>query len=330
MLADVMVQTSARLLALLSLLQMRREWTGDELADRLEVGPRTIRRDIDKLRSLGYPVESARGVAGGYRLGAGGELPPLLLDDAEAVAVAVGLRTAASGSIAGIEETSVRALAKLEQVLPSRLRRRVRALGDATSAFSFDEPQIDADLLAEVAAACRDGSQLRFAYIARDERASQRQTEPSAVVYSGSRWYLVAWDLERDDWRTFRVDRIRGRVRVGGRGRRRTVPGGDAAAYVKDQLQRRGEERERSGEPGRVRVAAPAQRVRQRVPGRYASVEADGAEACIVSTRGAWHAGFVVWMASMDEAFEILGPDELREFAHGVSRRLSAAAGDAG
>ena len=133
-----MVQTSARLLALLSLLQVRREWTGDELADRLEVGPRTIRRDVDKLRSLGYPVESARGVAGGYRLGAGGELPPLLLDDAEAVAVAVGLRTAASGSIAGIEETSVRALAKLEQVLPDRLRRRVRALGDVTSAFSFE------------------------------------------------------------------------------------------------------------------------------------------------------------------------------------------------
>ncbi|HEX5193096.1 MAG TPA: YafY family protein [Solirubrobacteraceae bacterium] len=323
-----MVQTSARLLALLSLLQMRREWTGDELADRLEVGPRTIRRDVDKLRSLGYPVESARGVAGGYRLGAGGELPPLLLDDAEAVAVAVGLRTAASGSIAGIEETSVRALAKLEQVLPSRLRRRVRALGDATSAFSFEEPQIDADLLAEVAAACRDGSQLRFSYVARDDRSSQRHTEPAAVVYSGHRWYLVAFDLQRDDWRTFRVDRIRGRVRVGGRGRRRTVPGGDPAAYVKRQLQRRGEERDGSGEPGRVRVTAPALKVRQRVPGRYATVEPDGEHACIVSTRGAWHTGFVVWMASIGEPIEILGPDELREFAHGVVDRLGAAVAD--
>jgi predicted DNA-binding transcriptional regulator YafY len=325
-----MVQTSARLLALLSLLQMRREWTGDELADRLEVGPRTIRRDIDKLRSLGYPVESARGVAGGYRLGAGGELPPLLLDDAEAVAVAVGLRTAASGSIAGIEETSVRALAKLEQVLPGRLRRRVRALGDATSAFSFEEPQIDADLLAEVAAACRDGAQLRFSYVARDDRSSQRHTEPAAVVYSGHRWYLVAFDLERDDWRTFRVDRIRGRVRVGGRGRRRTVPGGDPAAYVKGQLQRRGEERDGSGEPGQVRVAAPAQQIRQKVPGRYATVEPDGEHACIVSTRGAWHAGFVVWMASIGEPIEILGPDELREFAHGVVDRLGAAVADGG
>jgi predicted DNA-binding transcriptional regulator YafY len=320
-----MVQTSARLLALLSLLQMRREWTGDELADRLEVGPRTIRRDVDKLRSLGYPVESARGVAGGYRLGAGGELPPLLLDDAEAVAVAVGLRTAASGSIAGIEETSVRALAKLEQVLPGRLRRRVRALGDATSAFSFDESSIDADLLADVAAACRDGSQMRFAYVARDDRASQRQTEPTAVVYSGYRWYLVAWDLDREDWRTFRVDRIRGRVRIGGRGRRRTVPGGDAAAYVKTQLQRRGEERDGDGgEPGRVRVAASAQRIRPRVPSRYAVVEPDGDDACIVSTRGAWHAGFVVWMASIGEPIEVLGPDELREAARGMADRLAA------
>src|SRR5947209_11373931 len=151
-----MVQTSARLLALLSLLQVRREWTGQELADRLEVGPRTIRRDVEKLRSLGYPVEAAPGVAGGYRLGAGGELPPLLLDDAEAVAVAVGLRTAAAGSIAGIEETSVRALTKLEQVLPGRLRRRVSALSVATSAFGVEGPQIDADVLATLAGACRD------------------------------------------------------------------------------------------------------------------------------------------------------------------------------
>src|SRR4030088_3210876 len=151
-----MVQTSARLLALLSLLQVRREWTGQELADRLEVGPRTIRRDVDKLRSLGYPVEAAPGVAGGYRLGAGGELPPLLLDDAEAVAGAVGLRTAASGTIAGIEETSVRALAKLEQVLPSRLRRRVSAVGSATVPYPRSGPAVDPEALAVIATACRD------------------------------------------------------------------------------------------------------------------------------------------------------------------------------
>src|SRR5580704_13577095 len=167
-----MIETSARLLALLSLLQMRREWTGSELSSRLEVDVRTVRRDVEKLRSLGYPIESARGVAGGYRLGAGGELPPLLLDDAEAVAVAVGLRTAASGGIAGIEETSVRALSKLEQVLPNRLRRRVSALSNATSAFAIDGPRIDADVLATLAGACRDGSRLQFPYVARDDKAS--------------------------------------------------------------------------------------------------------------------------------------------------------------
>jgi predicted DNA-binding transcriptional regulator YafY len=320
-----MVQTSARLLALLSLLQVRREWTGHELAERLEVGPRTIRRDVEKLRSLGYPVEAARGVAGGYRLGAGGELPPLLLDDAEAVAVAVGLRTAASGSIAGIEETSVQALAKLEQVLPARLRRRVSALGDATSAFAVEGPRIDADLLATIAGACRDCVRLRFSYVSRDERASQRSVEPAAVVHSGYRWYLVAYDLDRDDWRTFRLDRIRSRVRVGGRCRRRTVPGGDPAAYVRQQLQAAGASEPEAG-AGRIRLAAPAVRIRGRVPSRYAGVEPDGEEACIVTTRGAWSREFLVWMALLDEPMEVLGPPELAEAARTLVTRLAAAA----
>ena len=213
------------------------------------------------------------------------QLPPLLLDDAEAVAVAVGLRTAASGSIAGIEETSVRALAKLEQVLPARLRRRVNALGDATSAFGVEGPQIDADVLATIAAACRDATRLHFAYVAKDERATRRNTEPCAVVYSGYRWYLVAFDTDRDDWRTFRIDRIHGRVRPGGRGRRRTVPGGDPAAYVKRQLRTSGAETPAA--PGRIRLGLPAATAGRRIPGRYATVEADGEHACIVSTRGA-------------------------------------------
>ncbi len=322
-----MVQTSARLLALLSLLQVRREWTGQELADRLEVGPRTIRRDVDKLRSLGYPIEAAPGVAGGYRLGAGGELPPLLLDDAEAVAVAVGLRTAAAGGIAGIEETSVRALGKLEQVLPGRLRRRVSALSVATSAFGMEGPRIDAEVLATLAGACRDQVRLHYAYVARDERASQRIVEPAAVVYSGHRWYLVAFDLDRDDWRTFRLDRIRGRVRVGERGRRRIVPGGDPAAFVRERL-RGTREGESSSEvvPGRIRLGAPAGRIRSRVPGRYAVVEPDGEEACVVTSRGAWSRGFLVWMATLDEPMEVLGPAELVEAARVVVARLSAAA----
>ena len=318
-----MVETSARLLALLSLLQVRREWTGQELADRLEVGPRTIRRDIDKLRSLGYPIEAAPGVAGGYRLGAGGELPPLLLDDAEAVAVAVGLRTATVGSISGIEETSVRALAKLEQVLPSRLRRRVSALSSATSAFGVEGPRIDADLLATLAAACRDSTRLRFTYVARDEVVSHRHAEPSALVHSGYRWYLVAFDLDRDDWRTFRIDRIRGRVRPTERGRARVVPGGDPAAFVKQRLQSAGNEPEAA--PGRIRVHADLARVRRRVPVRHAIVEPEDDERCIVTTRGAWSRQFVLWMTLLDEPIEILGPPELIAAAGGLAQRLTAA-----
>jgi predicted DNA-binding transcriptional regulator YafY len=322
------VQTSARLLALLSLLQVRREWTGQELAERLEVGPRTIRRDIDKLRSLGYPIEAAPGVAGGYRLGAGGELPPLLLDDAEAVAVAVGLRTAATGSISGIEDTSVQALAKLEQVLPSRLRRRIKALSAATSAFSVDGPRIDADLLATVAAACRDGNRLRFTYVARDERTSQRHTEPSAVVHSGYRWYLVAFDLDRDGWRTFRIDRIRGRVQVAERGRHRTVPGGDPAAFVEQRLRSPFTD-EPVAPPGRIRVRARAERIRKRVPSRFTSVEPDGDDACIVATRGAWSRQFLAWMALLEEPIEILGPPEMIAAASQVADHLATAAGAA-
>jgi predicted DNA-binding transcriptional regulator YafY len=325
-----MIQTSARLLSLLSLLQMRREWTGSELAGRLEIDVRTVRRDVERLRSLGYPIESARGVAGGYRLGAGGEMPPLLLDDAEAVAVAVGLRTAASGSVSGIEEASVRALTKLEQLLPDRLRRRVRALSEVTSAFSFQSDQIDAGHLADVAAACRDGMQLRFAYVARDDRATQRQTEPAAVVYSGSRWYLLAFDLDRDDWRTFRVDRISGRLRPGGRARRRTVPGGDPAAYVRTQLEQAGtpgSPTPSDAPPGRARVRAPAAEIRRHVPERWATVEPDGEDACVVSTRGPWRESFVVWVATLGREFEMLDPPELREAARVIGERLRGAAG---
>jgi predicted DNA-binding transcriptional regulator YafY len=317
-----MVQTSARLLALLSLLQQRREWSGPELAGRLEVGARTIRRDVEKLRDLGYPIEGAPGIAGGYRLAAGAQMPPLLLDDAEAIAVAVGLRSAASGSIAGIEEYSVRALAKLEQILPDRLRDRVRALGDATSTFRVDGPQIDADELALIAGACRDGVRLQFSYTAKDGKATSREVEPSAVVHTGWRWYLVAYDLGRDGWRTFRVDRIAGRPRTGARGTRREVPGGDAAAYVKKSL--------RGGDGdvarGRIRLSAPADVIGPRVPARYATVAPDGPDACLVTTTGRWTREFLVWMALMDAELTVLEPPELVEEAGRVVRRLAGVA----
>src|SRR6187200_998854 len=198
-----MTATSGRLLQLLSLLQARRDWTGPELADRLEVSGRTIRRDIERLRELGYPVDSLTGPAGGYRLRAGTAMPPLLLDDEEAIAIAVGLRTAARASVTGIEETAVRALVKLEQVLPAHLRRRVGALGSATIAPPVGGPTVDPQHLTVIATACRDSECLRFAYRRRDGTDSRREVEPHSVVNRGRRWYLVAWDRQREDWRSF-------------------------------------------------------------------------------------------------------------------------------
>jgi predicted DNA-binding transcriptional regulator YafY len=257
-----MLETSARLLRLLSLLQSRRDWTSTELAARLGVTTRTIRNDIGRLRQLGYPVEARPGVAGGYRLGAGGALPPLLLDDDEAVAIAIGLRTAASGSIAGIEETSVRALAKLQQVLPARLRRRVSAFQSYALAVPAPGPRIDPDLLTVIAAACRDHERLRFDYTAHSGAVSRRSVEPYRLVNDRRRWYLVAWDTDRDDWRTFRADRIRPRTPAGPRFTPRPLP---PDREIADRVARGAAEatwRYRA----RVIVHAPAAHVRARLP----------------------------------------------------------------
>ena len=227
-----MLDTSARLLRLLSLFQARRYWSGAELCDRLEVTARTLRRDVDRLRSLGYPVNSTSGVAGGYQLAAGATLPPLLLDDDEAVAIAVGLRTAASGTVAGIEESSARALAKLEQVLPTRLRRRVEALHGFIVPMPNTVPKVDAETLAAIAAACRDSETACFRYNNRGGSPSTREVEPHRLIHTGRRWYLAAWDLGRNNWRTFRVDRIDGRVSTGTRFVQRPPPEGDFVAFV--------------------------------------------------------------------------------------------------
>lgn len=232
-----MLETSARLLKLLSLLQVRRDWTGPDLAERLSVDVRTIRRDIDKLRSLGYPVTSLPGAAGGYQLGAGAELPPLLLDDDEAVAVAIGLRTAANGTISGIEETSIRALTKLEQVLPSRLRRRVQALQAHTATpLTAAGPTVDAETLTIIAAACRDHQQLRFPYASTQGEPTKRLVEPQGLVHTGRRWYLVAWDVSKKDWRTFRVDRITAEPTLAARFEERDPPDESLADYVSRQV----------------------------------------------------------------------------------------------
>ncbi|RKS76727.1 putative DNA-binding transcriptional regulator YafY [Actinomadura pelletieri DSM 43383] len=231
---------SGRLLRLLSLLQTPREWPGSELAERLGVTPRTVRRDVERLRELGYPVHAARGNIGGYRLTAGTAMPPLLLDDAEAVAIAVGLRTAAAGAVAGIEDAAPRALAKLEQVLPARLRHHVTAIGEAAVALPpqvAGPPPADPETLALLAAACTAREKVRFAYTSAGGVDTRRLVQPHRLVTVGRRWYLVAHDEDRADWRTFRVDRIAGPHRTGVRGPERTLPGGvDAAAWAMDSL----------------------------------------------------------------------------------------------
>ena len=225
---------TARTLRLLSLLQTHKFWPGGELAERLEVSARTLRRDIDRLRELGYPVDATPGVAGGYRLAAGSHLPPLLLDDDEAVAIAVGLRAAAGAAVAGIEDTAVRALAKLEQVLPDRLRRRVTALHANVAVLRWNgpEPLVDPEALAVIALACRDREEVRFDYERRDGEQSARLVQPHQLVSVGRRWYLVAWDVRRDDWRTFRLDRLSRARLAGARFAERELPAADAAAFV--------------------------------------------------------------------------------------------------
>jgi predicted DNA-binding transcriptional regulator YafY len=232
-----MANTSARMLRLLSLLQTHRYWPGAELADRLEVSGRTLRRDVDRLRELGYPVDASRGVAGGYQLQAGAAVPPLLLDDEEAVAIAIGLRTAAAGGVAGFEETSVRALAKVTQLLPPRLRRRIDALREASVPGWFGAgPALDATTLTTIALACRGEERLRFDYTARERETATRHAEPHRLVSLGRRWYLIAWDLDRADWRSFRVDRLTAPALTGARFRPRDIPGGDPVAWLRSRI----------------------------------------------------------------------------------------------
>ena len=230
-----MADTSSRTLRLLSLLQGQRHWPGAELADRLEVSVRTLRRDVDRLRELGYPVQARRGVDGGYQLAAGAALPPLVLDDEEAVALAVGLHAATSSAVAGMAESSVRALTKVVQVMPPRLRRRVDALRAMTVSQQWDAsgPEVDPVVLTTVAQACRDAERLALSYTAADGTRSERCVEPHRLVSLGRRWYLVAYDLGRHDWRSFRLDRLEQPRGDGARFRPRELPAEDAAQFVR-------------------------------------------------------------------------------------------------
>ncbi len=303
----IVANTSARMLRLLSLLQTHRYWPGAELADRLSVSARTLRRDVDRLRELGYPVEAHRGVEGGYQLAAGAAMPPLLLDDDEAVALAIGLRAAAQGAITGIEETSVRALAKLVQVMPPRLRRRVDALRSVTVPAVWNRgPSVDAGALTVLAQACRDEERVRFAYTAQGGEESQRHVEPHWLVSLGRRWYLVAFDLRREDWRSFRLDRLSGPRSTGLRFTPRPLPAKDAATFVRSSIQN-------VQQPYAIEVIVhtSAEHAR-RTLGQWATVEEVAPERCRLTMTADnldWPA---LALGTIGSDFEIIQPPELR------------------
>jgi predicted DNA-binding transcriptional regulator YafY len=300
--------TSSRLLELLSLLQARADWPGGELAERLEVSGRTIRRDIERLRELGYPVESLSGPAGGYRLRAGAAMPPLLLDDDEAM---------------GIEETSLRALVKLEQVLPAHLRRRVRALGSATVAMPDAGPTVDPQALSVIAAACRDSELVRFAYRRRDGTESRRQVEPHSLVNLGRRWYLLAWDPARDDWRTFRVDRLSRAASTGVRHTPRELPAKDAAEYVTRSISEMPNRYE-----ARVTLHAPIEELRERVPARWGGeLEPIDAGRCEYRTGDDDLDWLALRIAMLGVEFEVHEPPELAGPLRELARRVDRAVG---
>jgi predicted DNA-binding transcriptional regulator YafY len=289
------------------------------------VGVRTVRRDVERLRALGYEVRSAAGVGGGYRLVAGAAMAPLLLDDEEAVAVAVALRGAASAGVAGIEETSLRALAKLEQVLPVRVRRRVGAVAAATVAHRVAGPTVDQEVLAVIAAACRDHERLRFRYRRHDGSVARRAVEPHRLVHTGRRWYLVAWDAGREDWRTFRVDRIEPTPAPDRRFVPRRPPAGDLAAYVA-----RGVSSARDRYEARVVLGVPLERAAARVPAWVGTLEPIDAEHCLLVAGSDWLGGLAIHIAELGFEFRVIEPPELavrvRELAERFARALSGEA----
>ncbi|MFC9752401.1 helix-turn-helix transcriptional regulator [Streptomyces sp. NPDC056921] len=309
--------TTERVLTLLGLLQQRQVWTGPELAGRLGVTPRTVRRDVERLRALGYPVHAAQGVGGGYRLGAGQELPPLLLDDQEAIATAVSLLVGAGGAVAGAGDATLRALAKLDQVLPTRLRHEVRALSGSVDSFDGGRTPVDPEVLMTLARACRDEAEAGFDYPSGGE-VRRRRVEPYRLVASDRRWYLFAYDLDRVGWRNFRVDRM---TEVSARTWHfspRAAP--DAAAYVQEGVASR-------VYPQRARflVHAPADTVRAQVPASSAVVRERGSEHCEVLSGAERLDAVLMHVLLLGHDFEVLEPPELGARCRELAQRLLAA-----
>lgn len=310
-----MLKTSTRLLRLLSLLQSRRHWTGPELCERLEVDARTVRRDVDRLRELGYPVQASTGVGGGYRLAAGASLPPLLLDDDEAVAMVVALRSA-TGSVARIEDTTVGLLGKLDQLLPARLRRRVSALYSVTVSLANSEASPDVDTLTELAGACRDHRLIELEYSDRNSRASQRSIEPLRLVSAGRRWYLLAWDRSRDDWRLFRADRIVAvRCGIGGFAPRKFPE--DVAAYVQRAIS------QSNHSPSlRARLRGSAESLAPCLPPWCGVLEHLDEHSCLLHVRGETPEEMMALLALTGVEFELLDADERLPQLREVAQRL--------
>jgi predicted DNA-binding transcriptional regulator YafY len=316
------MSTSSRLLRLLSLLQTPRDWTGSELASRLEVSPRTVRNDIERLRDLGYPVHATRGSIGGYRLEAGTSMPPLLLEDDEAVAVAIAMRTATGGAVEGLEESSLRALAKLEQVLPPRLRRQVSTMQSVTVQVRRYRPAqtVDPAVLTELARLARERFTVRFDYSDRKQAASARRAEPYRLVNAGQRWYLVAWDLDRVDWRTFRVDRMRPGISAGARFTGRPLTDAEAEGLVA-----RGVPPEARKFQARVVVHLPAERLAERVGPWIGTVEPLDDERSVLVTGAERIEDIAVHLGWLSADFRVTEPPELVEALQALAARFATA-----
>ncbi len=322
-----MLQASARLLRLLTLLQARASWPGGELAARLEITSRTLRRDIDRLRSLGYPIDGATGVAGGYMLGAGASLPPLSLDEDEATAVFIGLHVAAGTGVTGASSSALRSLAKLERVLPPRLRKNLRALHGSVLSLADRSPELSLANVSTLAASCSERIVTRIAYRARDGASSERRVEPFRIVRVGALWYLVAWDPTKAEWRTFRLDRITAVAQAPERFKARPPPGDDLVAYVTTSLSSVG-----FAHRAKVLLHAPIQAVRRRT-GPHDGLFAPVSETTCTMELGAPTLDVlvarIVWLGV---EFDVLESDELRRHLAKVAFRATRAAGqiDAG
>ncbi|MDR3661724.1 MAG: YafY family protein [Mycobacterium sp.] len=315
-----MAETTSRVLQLLGLLQSRRVWTGQELAERLGVTGRSVRRDVERLRELGYPVHASKGRDGGYQLGAGAALPPLLLDPDEAVAMAVCLRLAAGGSVAGVGESALRALSKLDQVMPARLRSQVSAVHDATVTLTGDYAgeAVSPDDLMTLARACRDREHIGLGYTDIRGNSTQRRLEPYQLVTTGRRWYLLAYDRDRADWRTLRLDRMTDVRAAGTTFVARPAP--DAAEYVRRAI---------SSSPyryvARVRFHASEHELAQVFSAASAQIEPDGPDHCIVTTGGDDPERMVLYLAMPGYRFEVLEPPEVAAATRAVADRVRAA-----